>query len=172
MTGTPQGPLGEITAEHGYSLEPDVIPADYMTGYVNHERQSIQFRVGTDEAILEIALNVDDTLDLIGRLQGNVSELETVIERDDAAEELSDHVHDGLDDGSAYPVMQLLWSWVEDQGLWAEFATWANEVIDNGGLLNSPTDEVDLGQEPWASAEWTPNSPVEDDGRGWTNGGI
>ncbi len=162
MTGTPQGPLEEITEEHGYSLEPNVQAAEYMTGYVNREEQSIQFRVGTDESILEITLSVDDTIELIERLETNVSELATVIELEDAAEELSIHVHDGIVDGSAYPVMQLLYSWVEDQGLWSEFATWANEVIDNGGLLNSPTD-----------ADWLGDHDVpEDDGRGWTNGGI
>ena len=152
--------LDQVTEDHGYPTGEGEI-GQYLAGHVDRDNELILVRMGNDDGtILESPLLLEEAQGVIHALQGNVIELTQIIdinnnETGGVLDLLADAVGEAVTEGD-FPVMQLLVRWVEQNELWADFAAWASEIVDQDGLetLNAmvPDDE--------------------DDGRGWTNGGI
>jgi hypothetical protein len=138
------GILDEITEDHGYSVDEGVEPAHYMAGHVDRDSELILVRMGNDDGtILEATLLLEEAEGVVEALEGNISELVQVINingletQDEIVEEIAVAVGGAVDEGD-YPVMQLLVSWIEANGLWADFAKWASEVADLGAVTGTP----------------------------------
>ncbi len=152
--------LDQVTEEHGYPTG-EVEVGQYLAGHVDRDNELILVRMGNDDGtILESPLLLEEAQSMIRALESNVIELTQVIDlhRGETGGRLGllgDAVSEAVDEGD-YPVMQLLVRWVDSNDLWADFASWASEIVDQDELerLNAmiPDDK--------------------DDDRGWTNGGI
>ncbi len=92
----------------------------YMSGAVDRDNLDVVIRMGNDETILDARLTLDDLQGVIRSLEGNVGELELVIENS-----FSELVSEAVDAMSQYPVLELLWAYIESKDLWASFAAWA-----------------------------------------------
>ena len=61
------------------------------------------------------------------------------MEQDDELE-IGGAVHELIGEGD-YPVMQLLWNYIEANDLWADFAAWASTAVENDSLTGTPDND-------------------------------
>ncbi len=95
----------------------------YLSGAVDRDNLDVVIRMGNNETILDARLTLDDLQNVIRSLEGNVGELELVIENSFSA-----LVSEAVDAMSQYPVLELLWAYIDHNGMWGSFAAWAESV--------------------------------------------
>ncbi len=135
--------IDEMAADNQYPTADEIEAGEglYLSGAVDRDNLNVVIRMGNDETILDAVLTLDDIHAIIGRLEANAGELEQVIENS-----FSKRVSEAVDALSQYPVLELVWAYIDRNDMWGSLAAWAeSEGFDDHEDIDSFRD-----------AEWNP----------------